>query len=69
MAAAGLTPVFAEGTTWFQEASLVFVCRKQYHGALSAENFTDPDIIAKHYPNHDFHDVYVGEIVKVFAAD
>lgn len=69
VAATGLTPVFGEGTTWFQEASLVFVCRKQYRGALSAENFTDSDVITTHYPNRDFHDVYIGEIVKMFAAD
>ena len=28
---AGLTPYYVDGTTAFEEADLVFVCRKQYH--------------------------------------
>ena len=60
----GLTPVFAEGYTYFAEASLVLVCEKKYADFLKAENFTDKDVVNKCYPSSDFHRVYVGKIVE-----
>lgn len=65
---AGLTPLFLEGTTCFREASLVFVCRKLYQAPLLERGFVDPQLVPLNYPLKDFHEVYVGEIVKVFAA-
>lgn len=63
--AAGLTPVFADDTTYFQEASLVFVCRKLYHMPLQESSFVDKQIVTENYPQKDFHEVYTGEIIKV----
>lgn len=68
VAAAGLTPVFEDGTTWFKEAKLVLVCRKLYHASMIPEGFVDKSIIAEHYPNSDFHEMYIGQIVKVLTA-
>ena len=65
VAAVGLTPVFGEGYTYFAEAELVLVCRKLYRAPLLEEGFLDRDIVEKNYPNRDFHDLYIGEIVKV----
>ena len=65
VAKVGLTPVFGEGYTYFAEASLVLVCRKLYRAPLLEEGFLDKDIVEKNYPNRDFHDLYIGEIVRV----
>ena len=69
VAAVGLTPVFDEKTTWFAEAKLVLICRKLYQAPLREEYFVDKTVVEDHYPNRDFHDMYVGEIVKVLVAE
>lgn len=65
----GLTPVFGDGYTYFAEASLVLVCRKLYRAPLVEEGFLDKSIIEDHYPQRDYHDLYIGEIVKVLTAE
>ncbi len=69
VAVAGLTPVSDEHTTWFAEASLVLVCRKLYRATLTEDGFSDKALMAEMYPSRDFHDLYIGEIVKVLAAE
>lgn len=68
-AAAGLTPVFAHGTTHFAEADLVLVCRKIYQAPIVEEGFIDKDLVDFNYPKRDFHTMYVGEVVKVLKED
>ena len=65
VAEAGLTPVFSEDGVYFEEADLVFVCRKVYHAPIKEEGFVDRSIIDDHYPTRDFHEMYIGEITKV----
>lgn len=65
----GLTPVFDAGTTYFAEAKLVLVCRKLYRGSLTEKGFLDQEIVEDCYPNRDFHDFYVGQIVKVLVNE
>lgn len=65
----GLTPVFADGTTFFAEADLVIVCRKLYRAPLLEECFVDKEIVEDNYPNRDFHDLYIGEILKVYVKE
>ncbi len=67
IAAAGLTPVFEDGITYFKEAKLVFVCRKLYRAPLQEDGFICKDTMERCYPEKDFHDMYVGEIIKVLA--
>lgn len=69
VAAAGLTPVFGEGYTYFEEASLVLVCRKLYRAPLVEEGFLDKSVVEDCYPKRDFHDMYIGEIVKVLVKE
>lgn len=69
VAAAGLTPEFGEGSTWFKEAKLVLVCRKLYRAPIVEEGFLDRSIVEEYYPQKDFHDLYVGEIVKVLVSE
>ena len=66
---AGLTPVFGEGYTYFEEASLVMICRKVYQAPVIEEGFLDKELMEDCYPKKDFHDLYVGEIVKVLVKE
>ncbi len=69
VAIAGLTPEFSEETTWFKEAKLVLVCRKLYRAPIVEEGFIDKKVLDDAYPKRDFHDMYVGEIVKVLVSE
>ncbi len=69
VAAAGLTPVFGESSTWFEEAKLVLVCRKLYHIPLLEEGFVDAELMESIYPKQDFHELYIGEIVEAWVND
>ncbi len=64
---AGLTPFFVDGTTAFNEASLIFVCRKLYADELEERLFLDHETVDAHYPQRDFHTLYVAEITKVLV--
>ena len=62
----GLTPVFTDKTTTFEQAELVLICRKVFAQDISPDSFLDKAIIDKWYPEKDFHTAYVGEIVKAY---
>ena len=62
----GLTPAFgALGAPYFGQAQLVLVCRKLYADDLRPEKFTDQSLDGRWYPEHDYHRMYVGEVVQV----
>lgn len=69
IAKAGLTPVFSDETTYFEEAKIIFVCRKIYHSTLMENGFIDTKIITDNYPEKDFHERYVGEIIKILVKE
>lgn len=64
---AGLTPVFDHNTTYFAESKMVFVCKKLYHAPVLESGFVDQSIIEDFYPEKDFHEMYIGEIVEVLS--
>ena len=64
MAKSRLTVTDKDGAPVFKEASLTLVCRKMYRDTLKEENFIDKSNIEKWYPQKDYHDVYVAEIVE-----
>jgi flavin reductase (DIM6/NTAB) family NADH-FMN oxidoreductase RutF len=66
---AGLTPYYVDGTTAFEEADLVFVCRKQYHQELKGECFDVKENDTTHYPDQDYHMMYIAEIEKVLVKE
>jgi flavin reductase (DIM6/NTAB) family NADH-FMN oxidoreductase RutF len=66
VAEAGLTPVFDDGTVYFEQARLVLVCRKLYMDAIRPESFLVPEI-AKNYPDRDYHNVYIGAVEKALT--
>lgn len=65
----GLTTVYSDGTTYFAEADTVYICRTLYHAPLLESGFVDKELVDFNYPNRDFHEVYIGEIRKVFVKE
>lgn len=63
VAETGLTPIFDNGFIYYDEARLVFECKKLYFQDLRPEAFLDTGINDL-YPLEDYHRMYVGEIVK-----
>lgn len=69
IAKTGLTPVYADGTTYFEQAKLVLVCRKMYAQELKEEDFFYKETVDQSYPQRDFHTMYIGKIEKVLVRD
>ena len=61
----GLTPFFTDGTVSFEEASLIFVCRKMFSQDILLENICPEQ--HHWYENDAIHKAYIGEIVKVYG--
>lgn len=60
----GLTPVASENDTiYFEEARFVFECKKIYFDNITSYHFLDKEI-ETHYQNGDYHDMFIGEIIK-----
>ncbi len=62
----GLTPVFSDGTVYFDEARMVLVCKKQYVDILKEECFVDTEPL-KWFENKDYHYMIIGKIEKVLV--
>ena len=61
----GLTPCFDQAAPYYQQARLVFFCRKLYRQDMAEDSFLDKEVLAKNYPQNDLHRMFIGEIVKV----
>lgn len=64
----GLTPVFGDNSVYFNEARIVFVCKKQYIDILKKECFVDKKPL-DNYINNDFHYMIIGKIEKVLIKE
>lgn len=62
-----LTPCSVDGTITFNEANMVFVCRKLYTDMVKEDRFLDKEIIDESYPDKDYHHMYISEIIKVLV--
>nr|WP_319489375.1 flavin reductase family protein [uncultured Caproiciproducens sp.] len=62
---AGLTPLYDEAAPYFEEAKLVFICRKVHGQFLDPACFIDPALDQQCYSQKDYHKMFIGEIVKV----
>ena len=67
VAEAKLTPKFLENGVTFEEAEMVMVCRKRMAQELQPENLPK-DVADTFYADHDFHTMYIGEIVEILPA-
>ena len=61
----GLTPVYSDGTVYYEEAKLVLICKKIAVSEVKPEQIIEKSIIDRCYPEKDFHKIFVGEIIKV----
>ncbi len=57
------TIAYQNKTVYFEQASLVMICRKIYFQDLQPKHFLDASI-EKLYPTQDYHRMYIGEIEK-----
>ena len=63
----GLTPYFVDGTTAFEQASMIMLCKKAFHTPMPEAGFDMKGHTAEFYPDKDFHIMYIGEILKVMV--
>lgn len=63
----GLKPFSVGNSVAFEQARLIFLCRKIYVQDLNPEGFLDSSIHAQ-YPQKDYHRLYCGEIVDVLES-
>ncbi len=61
----GLIPVGLDGSTAFEQASLVLVCRKLYAAPLDMKQAVDPTI-ASFYEKDAMHHMYIAEILSAY---
>jgi flavin reductase (DIM6/NTAB) family NADH-FMN oxidoreductase RutF len=60
----GLVPFEPEpGTISFEQARLIIIARTIYHQDIDPVLFIDPSL-SRHYPEHDYHRMYIGEVTK-----
>ena len=64
----GLTPETDGDFVFCGEAEMVFLCKKSAKTILQPANFYD-SAINDCYKANDYHDVYVGEIVRVLVKE
>ena len=57
--------VYKRQAPYYEQAKLVFLCRKLYRQDMTAESFLQPENLKRWYPQMDLHRMFVGEIVKV----
>lgn len=56
------------GAPYPEQARLVLVCRKRFVQAMTPENIPQ-DVQEKFYPDHDYHIMYIGEIVEAYCQE
>lgn len=54
------------GAPYFAEAELVLVCRKLYRQSMTPDSFLDSSLDSRWYPDKDYHDMYIAEIVEAY---
>jgi flavin reductase (DIM6/NTAB) family NADH-FMN oxidoreductase RutF len=67
--AAGLTPCASKSieAPAYQEASLIFECRKIYADDVQKENSSQ--LIQDFYKDRDYHHLYIGQVLKVLGDE
>jgi flavin reductase (DIM6/NTAB) family NADH-FMN oxidoreductase RutF len=67
----GLTPVesLKVDAPGLDEAELIIECRKLYYDNIKGKNFLNKRIIEECYPERDYHQVFMAEILGVSGVD
>ena len=55
-----------EGQPAFEEGKMVFVCKKLMETQLNPEEFIDPEVDGRWYPQKDYHTMYVAKIKSIY---
>lgn len=66
---AALTVCQDTRAAYFEEAKMVLMCKKLYHSPILSEGFVDSNLDTKNYPEKDYHEMYIGEIVEVLIRE
>jgi flavin reductase (DIM6/NTAB) family NADH-FMN oxidoreductase RutF len=72
-----LTPIFIDEVPAFEEAKMIIIARKIYKSKINKEGFIDKSIIKAFYDtdsghaynNDSYHNVYIGEILKIMLKE
>ena len=57
------------GAPYFEQASLVLVCKKLYAQPMDPAGFVDKALDSRWYPDKDYHKMFVGEVIKVLVKE
>lgn len=66
-----LTPAQIDGVPYFEEANMIFICKKLFVQEMDANGFVEgcEEIDTANYPNKDYHFMYVAEIEKILVKE
>lgn len=63
---AGITPIFTEGAVGFEEADMIFICKKLYSQTMDISALVPEE---RHWYEGDPHKMFIGEITKVLVRE
>ncbi|MDR3111653.1 MAG: flavin reductase [Elusimicrobiota bacterium] len=64
---AGITPIATPNASIaFSQAYMVMECKKLYAATINESSFLGSSIVSEIYPQKDFHDFYIGEILGTY---
>ena len=61
--------VFITFYKFYATARLTMICKKLYAQDMTRESFIDVDMRKKHYPEEDYHTLYIAEIEKILLKE
>lgn len=62
----GLTPIILEGCPAFEQARLVFICKKMFSNEIYEDGFLYKETLDKFYSTRDMHTMYIGSITSCY---
>ncbi|HQE70268.1 MAG TPA: hypothetical protein PK071_04030 [Atopobiaceae bacterium] len=69
----GLTPIMVDGTPFYGESALVFICRKAYVDTVDHGNFVDTAAYRRYYErgtdHDDWHTMYIAYVEKILRKE
>lgn len=65
--AAGLTAMEVDGCVAYEQAEMIFVCKKLYSYDMNADGFFDKSIVDAQYADDNWHTAYIAEITAAYA--
>lgn len=65
----GLVPAEIDGCTGFEQADMIFVCRKLYSYDMQESGFTGNDGLQEKFYSDPYHKAYITEIEAVYVKE